>query len=112
MLVYIQIKRGADMNNLEIAVKAVADYLESELNDDYYADDEISSWSEMLECFGWDSEDAKDEIRTVLWDYANENHVDCDLNDDDELENGNEFVPYKKLVNAIRKEMKARKLFK
>ena len=29
-----------------------------------------------------------------------------------EGENGNEFVPYKKLVNAIRKEMKARKLFK
>ena len=52
------------MNNLEIAVKAVADYLQS------------------------------------------------DLNDDDEIENGNEFVPYKKLVNAIRKEMKARKLFK
>lgn len=101
------------MNNLEIAVKAVADYLEKELNDGYYADDEISSWSEMLECFGWDSEDAKDEIRTVLWDYANENHVDCDLNDDDdELENGNEFVPYKKLVNAIRKEMKNRGLFR
>lgn len=100
------------MNNLEIAVKAVVDYLQSELNDDYYKDDEISSWSEMLECFGWDSEDAKDEIRTVLWDYSNEHHIDCDLNDDDELENGNEFVPYKKLVNAIRKEMKARKLFK
>ncbi len=100
------------MNNLEIAVKAVADYLEGELKDDYYKDDGISSWGEMLECFGWDSEDAKDEIRTVLWDYSNKNHIDCDLNDDNELENGNELVPYKKLVNAIKKEMKVRKLFK
>ncbi len=100
------------MTNLEIAVKVVADYLQEQLDDDYYKDDEISSWGEMLKCFGWDSEDVKEEIKTVLWDYAIENNVYCDLNGDNEIEDADGFTPYKKLVNDIRKEMRNRKLFK
>ena len=100
------------MTNLEIAVKVISDYLQQELSDDYYKDDDIKNWAEMLEAFGWDSEDAKEEIRTVLWDYANENHVDCDLNDDDEIEDNGGFTSYRKLTSEIRKELKNRKVFR
>lgn len=100
------------MTNLQIAVKVISDYLQQELSDDYYKDDDIKNWSEMLEAFGWDSEDAKEEIRMVLWDYANENNVDCDLNDDDEIEDNDGFTSYRKLTSEIRKELKNRKVFR
>ncbi len=100
------------MTNLQIAIKVISDYIQQELSDDYYKDDDIKNWAEMLEAFGWDSEDAKEEIRTVLWDYANENNVDCDLNDDDEIEDNDGFTSYRKLTSEIRKELKNRKIFK
>lgn len=100
------------MTNLQIAVKVISDYLQQELSDDYYKDDDIKSWNEMLNAFGWDSEDAKEEIRTVLWDYANEINVDCDLNDDDEIEDNDGFTSYRKLTSEIRKELKNRKVFR
>ena len=42
------------MTNLQIAVKVISDYLQQELSDDYYKDDDIKNWAEMLEAFGWD----------------------------------------------------------
>ena len=37
-------QKGENMTNLQIAVKVISDYLQQELSDDYYKDDDIKNW--------------------------------------------------------------------
>lgn len=94
------------MTKLELAMKIVVDDVKEAIND-YYSDWEISSWSEMLEAFGQESKDFKEDVYYLLSSYSNDNNVDLFLNDEYELElEDGSFISYRKLSNLIRKELK------
>ena len=98
------------MKKFELAVKIIVDEQEKELTG-YYQDWGIETWADMLEAYGQDSQDFKEDVIYMLNDYSNENNVNLYLNDSNELEDeeGN-FISYRKIINAVRKEMKNRGL--
>ena len=99
------------MNKFELAVKLVAEDIKSDLNG-YYKDCGIKTWSEYLEETGCDSADVKDNVYYVLNRYSNENNVDLYFNDYNELElEDGSILTYRKLMNRVRKQLKAEGYF-
>lgn len=99
------------MTKLELAVKIVCDDIEKDLNGQY-KDWNITNWGEMLDAFGQDSKDFKEDVNYLLANYSNKNDVDLFLNDLGELEiDDGSYITYRQLTNAIRKELKKREIF-
>lgn len=94
------------MTNLENAVQIIVNDYKATLQSDY-SDWDIHSWSDMIEAFGQDSQDVKEDVVYTL------KEADIFLNDDFGLEEQDgSVVTYRKLMNAVRKEMKNRGIFK
>lgn len=90
------------MTNLEKAVQIIANDYKTTLQNDY-SDWDIHSWSDMVEAFGQDSKDIKEDVIYTL------RGADIYLNDDCELEEQDgTTISYRKLMNEVRKEMKKR----
>lgn len=94
------------MTNLENAVEIIVNDYENTLQNDY-SDWDIHSWSDMIEASGQDSQDVKEDVVYTL------KEADIFLNDDFGLEEQDgSVVTYRKLMNAVRKEMKNRGIFR
>ena len=90
------------MTNLEKAVQIIVNDYKTTLQNDY-SDWDIHSWSDMVEAFGQDSKDIKEDVIYTL------RGADIYLNDDCELEEQDgTTISYRKLMNEVRKEMKKR----
>lgn len=93
------------MTNLEKAVNVLVYDYEMAIKGEYY-NWNINSWSDMVEAFGQDSQGVKEDVIYTL------REANIFLNDDCELEEQDgTVVSYRKLMNAVRKEMKNRKIF-
>lgn len=93
------------MTNLEKAVKVLVYDYEMAIKDEYY-NWNINSWSDMIEAFGQDSKDVKEDVIYTL------RGANIYLNDNGELEEQDgTIISYRKLMNEVRKEMK-NKVFK
>ena len=92
------------MKYLELAIKIIAKEFKNDI-ETTYEDAGIENWSEMLRAFGWDSQDAKEEIADILEDYANKNKVDVRLTTDYEFIDNDEIISYRKFVNILKKEL-------
>lgn len=94
------------MTNLENAVQIIVNDYKATLQSDY-SDWDIHSWSDMIETFGQDSQDVKEDVIYTL------KGANIFLNDDCEFEEQDgSVVTYRKLMNAVRKEMKNSGIFK
>lgn len=69
------------MKKFETAIQVVANDLRNTIKEDHN-DLDIESWSEMLNAFGLDSSDIKEEIRYILNKYENDNNISLILTDD------------------------------
>ena len=69
------------MKQFETAIQVVANDLRNTIKEDHN-DLDIESWSEMLNAFGLDSSDIKEEIRYILNKYENYNNISLILTDD------------------------------
>lgn len=99
------------MNKFELAVKIIVVDIETDL-DGYYKDSEIETWADYLEETGRDSADVKEDVRFTLASYSDFNNVDLYLNDCNELElEDGSVLTYRKLMNAVRKQLKAEGYF-
>lgn len=99
------------MNKFELATKLVVEDIKEDLNG-YYKDCGIRTWTEYLEETGCDSQDVKDNVYYVLNRYSNENNVYLYFNDSNELElEDGSILTYRKLMNKVRKELKAEGYF-
>lgn len=99
------------MTNFEKAVQILANDYEKAINEDY-SDWDIESWSDMVDAFGQNSQQLKED---VIYTLHNENHLIawCDEDAKEFIVDGtDEVINYRKLMNAVRKEMKVRKIFK
>lgn len=95
------------MNKFELTVKIIVVDIETDL-DGYYKDSGIETWADYLEETGRDSADVKEDVRFTLASYSDFNNVDLYLNDCNELElEDGSVLTYRKLMNAVRKQLKA-----
>lgn len=86
---------------LEKAIELIVNDIKKDLNDEYYKEYEIESWSEYLDATGQDSKTLKENVVYIL------NNEDIYLNDSYELENGFELVSFRKLMSLVRKQLKS-----
>ena len=94
------------MTNLENAVQIIVNDYKAALQNDY-SDWDIHSWADMIEAFGQDSKGVKEDVIYTL------KEANIFLNDDCELEEQDgSVVTYRKLMNAVRKEMKNHSIFR
>ena len=94
------------MNKFELATKLVVEDVKSDL-DGYYKDNGIETWADYLEETGCDSKEMKENVLYVLNKYSDENGIDLYFNDSSELElEDGSLLTYRKLMNAVRKELK------
>lgn len=92
------------MTKFELAVKVIVDNIKEELEN--YKEWEIENWSDMLNAFGFDSNDMRQEIEYYLESYSDANErTNLYLTVDHELEIENGFITYRQLTNAVRKEL-------
>jgi hypothetical protein len=99
------------MNKFELAVKLVVEDIKSDL-DGYYKDSGIETWADYLDETGRDSADVKEDVRYTLASYSDFNNVDLYLNDCNELElEDGSVLTYRKLMNAVRKQLKSEGYF-
>ena len=97
------------MENFELAVNIIVNDYEKTINEDYQ-DWGIESWNDMLQAFGQDSQEIKED---VIYTLHNEHKLIswCDEDAKEFIVNGtNETINYRKLMNSVRKEMKNRGL--
>ena len=84
----------------EKAIRLVVEDIKADLTG-YYKDCEIETWADYLEETGCDSSDVKDNTYYVL------RNADIYFNDSNELElEDGSLLTYRKLMNAVRKELK------
>lgn len=94
------------MNKFELATKLVVEDIKSDL-EGYYKDSGVETWADYLEETGRDSKDMKDDVRYTLASYSDFNNVELYFNDCNELElEDGSLLTYRKLMNAVRKELK------
>lgn len=90
---------------LELVVEILVKDLQEDLNG-HYKNWEIESWSEMLNAFGQDSKDCKEDLIYILDSYANDNNIFPLVFDDGSLEDTDgTIVSYRKIVNLVKKEL-------
>lgn len=94
------------MKKFDLCVKLVVEDIKADLTG-YYKDSDIETWADYLEETGCDSSDVKDNVYYVL------RNADIYFNDSNELElEDGSLLTYRKLMNAVRKELKNQKYFK
>lgn len=94
------------MSKFELCVKLVVEDVKADL-DGYYKDNGIETWGDYLEETGRDSKEVKDDVLYTLNRYSDDNDVDLYFNDCNELElEDGSLLTYRKLMNAVRKELK------
>lgn len=94
------------MTNLENAVRIIVNDYKTTLQNDY-SDWDIHSWSDMIEAFGQGSKGVKEDVIYTLKEAG------IFLNDDFGLEEQDgSVITYRKLMNAVRKEMKNSGIFR
>lgn len=82
------------------------DYLNT-INEDYQGWN-ITSWSEMIDAFGQDSDDIKDDVWYTLSHFQTENSVSNQLmiyELDNGIYDGETFISYRSLMGAVRSKM-------
>lgn len=100
------------MNKFELCIKLVVDDVKADLTG-YYKDSGIETWADYVEETGRDSADVKADVYYTLNRYSEENNVDLYFNDCSELElEDGSLLTYRKLMNAVRKELKKEGLLK
>ena len=100
------------MNKFELCIKLVVDDVKADLTG-YYKNSGIETWSDYVEETGRDSADVKADVMYTLNSYSDFNNVDLYFNDCSELElEDRTLLTYRKLMNAVRKELKAEGLLK
>lgn len=99
------------MNKFELCVNLVVNDIKEDLTG-YYKDSGIETYADYLEETGRDSKDMKEDVRYTLADYSDFNNVDLYLNDCNELElEDGSVLTYRKLMNAVRKQLKSEGYF-
>lgn len=94
------------MNKFDLCIKLVVEDIKEDLTG-YYKDSEIETWSDYLEETGCDSAEMKENVLYTLNRYSDDNNVDLYFNDCNELElEDGSLLTYRKLMNAVRKELK------
>lgn len=106
-------KRGKEiMNKFDLCIKLVVEDVKADLTG-YYKDADIETWADYVEETGRDSADVKSDVMYTLNRYSEENNADLYFNDCNELElEDGTLLTYRKLMNAVRKELKAQGLLK
>lgn len=100
------------MNKFELCIKLVVDDVKADLTG-YYKDSGIETWADYVEETGRDSADIKADVYYTLNRYSEENNADLYFNDCSELElEDGSLLTYRKLMNAVRKELKKEGLLK
>lgn len=100
------------MKKFDLCIKLVVEDIKSDL-DGYYKDSEIETWADYLEETGRDSKEVKEDVYYTLNRYSNDNNVELYFNDCNELElEDGSLLTYRKLMNAVRKELKKEGYFK
>lgn len=95
------------MNKFELCVKLVVDDVKADL-EGYYKNSDIETWGDYLEETGRDSKEVKDDVLYTLNRYSDDNDVDLYFNDCNELElEDGSLLTYRKLMNAVRKQLKS-----
>lgn len=90
----------------ERTIKLVVEDIKADLTG-YYKDCGIETWSDYLDETGCDSADVKENAMYVL------RNADIYFNDSNELElEDGSILTYRKLMNAVRKELKSEGLLK
>ena len=94
------------MKKFDLCVKLVVEDVKADL-DGYYKDSDIETWADYLEETGCDSREMKENVLYVLNIYSDENGIDLYFNDSSELElEDGSLLTYRKMMNAVRKELK------
>lgn len=100
------------MNKFELCIKLVVDDVKADLTG-YYKNSGIETWADYVEETGRDSADVKADVYYTLNRYSEENNADLYFNDCSELElEDGSLLTYRKLMNAVRKELKKEGLLK
>lgn len=100
------------MNKFELCIKLIADDVKADL-EGYYKNSDIETWADYVEETGRDSADVKADVMYTLNSYSDFNNVDLYFNDSSELElEDGTLLTYRKLMNAVRRELKAEGLLK
>ena len=95
------------MKKFDLCVKLVVEDIKSDLTG-YYKNSGIETWADYLEETGRDSKEVKEDVYYTLNRYSNDNSVDLYFNDCNELElEDGSLLTYRKLMNAVRKELKS-----
>lgn len=100
------------MKKFDLCIKLVVEDVKEDLTG-YYKDSDIETWADYVEETGRDSADVKADVYYTLNKYSEENGVDLYFNDCNELElEDGSLLTYRKLMNAVRRELKAQGLLK
>lgn len=100
------------MNKFELCIKLIVDDVKADL-EGYYKNSDIETWADYVEETGRDSADVKADVMYTLNSYSDFNNVDLYFNDSSELElEDGTLLTYRKLMNAVRRELKAEGLLK
>lgn len=100
------------MNKFELCIKLIVDDVKADL-EGYYKNSDIETWADYVEETGRDSADVKADVMYTLNSYSDFNNVDLYFNDCSELElEDGSLLTYRKLMNAVRRELKSEGLLK
>lgn len=100
------------MNKFELCIKLIVDDVKADL-EGYYKNSDIETWADYVEETGRDSADVKADVMYTLNSYSDFNNVDLYFNDSSELElEDGTLLTYRKLMNAVRRELKSEGLLK
>lgn len=95
------------MKKFDLCIKLVVEDIKGDLTG-YYKDSEIETWADYLEETGRDSKEVKEDVYYTLNRYSNDNNVELYFNDCNELElEDGSLLTYRKLMNAVRKQLKS-----
>lgn len=93
------------MKNFNKAVSIIVEDIKRDLNG-YYKAWDIQTWSELLDAYGIDTSEMKDNIRYTLITATNNGDIECFFTDDLEIINEDGSTKtYRQLTNAVRRRL-------
>lgn len=98
----MKIRKVYKMTNKELAIKVVAEDILKSIEEDYQ---EVESYAEYVQCVYWgDTEEMKEEVLYVLLHDEKTKNI---VNDECEIEDGNNFISYRSLMASVRNKVNA-----
>ena len=94
------------MTNFEKAVKLIVKDVMDDL-DGYYSGWGIDTWSEYVDATGRDSKSVKEDVYYILNSNNVETNDYCEV-----LTEDGDIIPYRTLMNAVRKQLKVEEYLK